>query len=72
MYVLVAPITYTENAASVMVSVRVGSTTYSTEIQTVARNVEPVLKEALDMVVDQVQRDYPRAYLARPSTLIIL
>lgn len=72
MCVLIAPITYTENAASVAVSVKVGSTTYSTEIQTVARNIEPVLKEALDTVVDQVQQDYPKAYLARPSALIII
>ena len=72
MSVLVAPITYTENAASVKVSVKIGSTTYSTEIQTVARDVEPILTEALEIVLDQVLKDYPRAYVARPSALIVV
>ncbi|NLX50030.1 MAG: hypothetical protein GXY82_09235 [Methanospirillum sp.] len=72
MCVLVAPITYTENAASVAVSVRIGSTTYSTEIQTVSIDIEPVLKQALEIVLEQVLRDYPRAYLSRPSTLVVI
>lgn len=72
MSVLVAPIIYTENAASVKVSIKIASTTYSTEIQTVARDVEPILIEALEIVLDQVLKDYPRAYVARPSALIVV
>lgn len=72
MSVLVAPITYTENAASARVSIKIGSTTYTTEIQTVALDVEPVLKEALEIVLGQVLKDYPRAYLSRPSAVVVI